>query len=62
MPSSDHLILPDLIPDPDLVRRRLAIVLTEADVLRCQLRVSERLTRERDRLRLQRPEGGRHAG
>ena len=56
MPIPDHLILPDLIPDSDIVRRRLAVVLTEADLLRSQLRVSERLTRERERLRRQRPE------
>jgi hypothetical protein len=61
MPTPDHLILPDLIPDPDMVRRRLAIVLTEADLLRSQLRVSERLARERDRLSRQRQEV-RHAG
>jgi len=62
MATPDHLILPDLIPDPNDVRRRLAIVVTEADLLRSQLRVSERLTRERDRLRRQRPsEEVRHA-
>ena len=61
MPIPDHLILPDLIPDPDIVRRKLAVVLTEADLLRSQLRVSERLERERDRLRLQQSEV-RHAG
>jgi precorrin-6B methylase 1 len=62
MPTPDHLILHELIPDPDMVRRRLAVVLTEADLLRSQLRVSERLTRERERLRRQRPEEVRHAG
>jgi precorrin-6B methylase 1 len=62
MPTPDHLILHELIPDPDTVRRRLAVVLTEADLLRSQLRVSERLTRERKRLRRQRPEEVRHAG
>jgi hypothetical protein len=60
MPSTDHLILSELVPDPDAVRRRLAVVLTEADVLRSQLRVSERLARERERLRKQRQEGGDH--
>jgi hypothetical protein len=54
----DHLILRELIPDPAQVRRRLAVVLTEADLLRSQLRVSERLTRERERLRRQQPEQG----
>jgi hypothetical protein len=56
MPFPDHHILPDLIPDLDAVRRRLAVVLTEADLLRSQLRVSERLARERERLRQQRLE------
>ena len=44
---------PRLIPDPDEVRRRLAVVLTEADLLRSQLKVSEKLTREEERLRRQ---------
>ena len=48
----DPQILPD-IPDPDTVRRRLAVALTEADLLRAQLRVSTRLVRERERLRRQ---------
>jgi hypothetical protein len=39
-------ILPD-IPEPESVRRRLAVVLTEAGLLRAQLRVSLRLQRER---------------
>jgi hypothetical protein len=34
-------ILPD-IPDPDTIRRRLAGVTTEANLLRSQLRVSKR--------------------
>lgn len=51
----DTEILPE-IPDPDTVRRLLAVVLTEADLLRSQLRVSLRLQRERDRLRRQIPE------
>ena len=53
MPTADHLILHQLIPDPEDVRRRLAVVLTEADLLRSQLQVSQRLTRERERLRRQ---------
>jgi hypothetical protein len=61
MPTPDHLILPDLIPDPDTIRRRLAVALTEANLLRSQLRVSERLARERERLRRQRPEEVRYA-
>lgn len=58
--TADHLILPDLIPDPTMIRRRLAVVLTEADLLRSQLRVSVRLARERERLRQQRPEEATH--
>jgi hypothetical protein len=54
MPATDCPILHEFIPDPDEVRRRLAVALTEADLLRSQLRVSERLTRERERLRRQR--------
>lgn len=53
-------ILPE-IPNPDAIRRRLAVALTEADLLRSQLRVSQRLARERERLRQQEtplPEGG----
>ena len=41
------------IPDVDAVRRRLAVLLTEAGVLRAQLRVSQRCERERDRLKRQ---------
>jgi hypothetical protein len=52
----DHLILHEFIPDPDEVRRRLAVVLTEVGLLRSQLRISERLARERERLRQQRQE------
>lgn len=48
--SQDHMILADIIPDADSIRRRLAIVLTEADLLRSQLRVSDGAARERDRL------------
>ena len=61
MPDADHLILAQVIPDPTVIRRRLAVVLTEADVLRSQLRVSERLARERERLRRQRQEEAAHA-
>lgn len=50
--DQDPQILPD-IPDPESIRRRLAAVLTEADLLRAQLRVSTRLHRERERLRRQ---------
>lgn len=59
-PNADP-ILADLVPDPDTVRRRLAIVLTEADLLRSQLKVSERLARERARLNRQQPREVIHA-
>lgn len=39
------------IPNADAIRTRLAVVLTEANVLRRQLRVSLRAERERERLR-----------
>jgi hypothetical protein len=55
--KADHEILPE-IPDQDAVRRRLAVVLTEADLLRAQLRVSVRLQRERERLRRQQAGAG----
>jgi hypothetical protein len=51
---------PDLlldVPDPDSLRRRLATVLTEADLLRAQLKVSIRLQRERERLRAMQAQG-----
>jgi len=41
------------IPDPETIRRRLAVVLTETTLLRAQLKVSTRLQRERERLRRQ---------
>jgi hypothetical protein len=56
--ATDSNILPE-IPDPEAVRRRLAVVLTEAGVLRAQLRVSARLSRERERLRRQATEAAR---
>lgn len=43
-------ILPE-IPDSESIRQRLAIVSTEASVLRSQLRVSVQVERERERLR-----------
>lgn len=39
------------IPDPESVRRRLAFVLTEAGVLRAQLRASVKYQRELERLK-----------
>jgi hypothetical protein len=62
MQSTDHFILHQVIPDPDEVRRRLAVSLTEARLLRSQLRVSDRLAQERERLRRQRPGEVRNAG
>jgi hypothetical protein len=50
-------ILPD-IPDAESIRQRLAVVTTEASLLRAQLRVSKRLERERERLRALQQEGG----
>jgi hypothetical protein len=43
----------ELIPDPDVVRQRLAIVLTEAALLRAQLRVCKRAQKERERSRVE---------
>lgn len=51
VPTADPADVLSDIPDPDAVRRRLAVVLTEADLLRAQLRVSTRIKRERERLR-----------
>jgi hypothetical protein len=51
--DNDHLICPET-PDSETIRRRLAVVITEADVLRAQLKVSMRAERERDRLHSQR--------
>jgi hypothetical protein len=62
MPDHNHQILRDLIPPPDEVRRRLAVALTEADLLRSQLRVSERAAREKERLLRQRRQEGCDVG
>jgi hypothetical protein len=51
--ESDPTSLPALIPPPAVIRARLAVVLTEADVLRRQLRVSVRAAKESDRLQRQ---------
>ena len=61
MPNPDHLILHELIPDPDNVRRRLAVATTEADLLPLAVRVSQRLARERERPAPARGEDARHA-
>jgi hypothetical protein len=53
MTTLDDVPAIDLIPDEDAVRRRLAVLLTEADLLRSQLRVSQRRAREQERLRRQ---------
>jgi hypothetical protein len=59
MPAEPDLnILPE-IPDPEAVRHRLAVVVTEAGVLRSQLRVSLRLQQARERLRRQQTEEAR---
>ena len=60
MQTSDHLILKGFVADADHVRRRLAVVLSEADLLRSLLRVVDRLERERKRLQLQHPSKVRH--
>ena len=55
--NHQNKMLPE-IPDPDEVRRQLAIALTAADLLKQQLRVSARAAQERERLaRLQRADG-----
>ena len=54
--DTDSDILPE-IPLPDQIRRRLAVAVTEAGLLRAQLRVSVRLQRERERLRQQAIQG-----
>jgi hypothetical protein len=41
----------EVIPDPEIIRRRLAVAATEVDLLRQQLKVSVRHAEERDRLR-----------
>jgi hypothetical protein len=51
MTTENHPILPE-IPSLDEIRKRLAVAATEASLLRAQLRVSARLERERQRLRL----------
>jgi hypothetical protein len=48
--TDDHEIMSQ-IPDTEALRRRLAVLVTEANVLRAQLRVSVRADQERDRLR-----------
>jgi hypothetical protein len=60
MPAEPDVdILPE-IPDPEAVRQRLAVVVTEAGLLRSQLRVSLRLQQARERLRKQQADGGGH--
>jgi hypothetical protein len=61
MPAQPHQDILTEIPDPDTIRRRLAEVLTEASLLRSQLRVSRRLERERERLQRPQPEEASHA-
>jgi hypothetical protein len=52
---------PPVIPHPDAVRARLAALLTEAAVLKRQLKVSEKAARANERLRRQLA-AGRGAG
>ncbi len=56
MTDTADQILPD-VPSSESVRLRLATVVTEAGLLRAQLRVSRRLERERERLRRLAEEG-----
>lgn len=56
----DSDIIPDL-PNADELRRRLAVVLTEAGVLRKQIKVAAFLERERARLRKQKAERERQS-
>jgi hypothetical protein len=49
-------ILPN-IPDAESIQQQLAVVTTEASLLRAQLRVSKRLQRERARLRALQQDG-----
>jgi hypothetical protein len=60
-PNLSDAILPDL-PDTESIRQRLAVVTTEASLLRAQLRVSKRLERERERLRSLHAKGDRSSG
>ncbi|HEX5269355.1 MAG TPA: hypothetical protein VFW33_02655 [Gemmataceae bacterium] len=53
MQTTPESAAPVSIPLPEAVRARLAVVLTEAAVLRRQLKVSERAAREAERLRRQ---------
>jgi hypothetical protein len=48
----DNSVLND-IPDVDTIRKRLAVLVTEASLLRAQLRVSKRIQQEQERLRRQ---------
>jgi hypothetical protein len=48
-----------IIPDPEAVRARLAIVSTEAALLEKLLKIAERKKRELERLERQRQEVGR---
>jgi hypothetical protein len=62
MPTPDHVILHELIPDAEVVRRRLAAVLVGADLPRSQFRISERPSQQRERLHRQRHEEVRDVG
>jgi hypothetical protein len=51
MRTTDPPPLLDSIPDPETIRHRLAAVVTEAALLRAQLKVSVRSAQARERLR-----------
>ena len=51
MNTTEPVPILDSIPDPQTIRHRLAVAVTEAALLRAQLRISLRSARERDRLR-----------
>jgi hypothetical protein len=54
-------VMPD-VPSSDALRDRLAVVMTEAALLKAQLKVSTRVERERERLKRlveQRKQGGK---
>jgi hypothetical protein len=48
--AGESQLLPD-VPDPQVIRARLAVLVSETAVLKKQLSVSERAARERERLR-----------
>jgi hypothetical protein len=51
--TDDVLDAEVVIPDPDTIRRQLAVLVTRVDLLKAQLRVSVRAEQEQERLRRQ---------